>query len=293
MKNFVSKYKIYLVLLLAGVILLTTIFALNKNSSNTVNALNEQEEVTYYYSIHDVYDKPNNPTLMQFLAEENSLERLISTNEDFHNSEVLNFVEIGHQPIELVGKTNFSPELVNGYEEGTDLSNQTISYNNQEILITPVNSYQLDERAFTMQHFVMYEGRAFDSFEYNYNNYDHSQNTIPIILGYNFSEYYSVGDTIPFLYFQTEWNGAVVGILEEGTTFEANGQQYNMDNVIVLPYLSEVSFEDEMLTKIYYSSKNWGYATTTNPEDFDAMSVEVSNISNDNNVKYEIYDLPY
>lgn len=145
--------------------------------------------------------------LRQLLNQEYILLRLNAFKEDLKNNEQFTFIEFLPNVVEFIGEWDKPDQLVNGYEYGKDLKNQTVHVNHKELLITPINCISMDQDAWDLYDLSLSEGSEFAETDYSL-----TEKKLPLILGSEFKEYYDIGDEIPLLYFFEEWTGVVQGL---------------------------------------------------------------------------------
>ena len=118
---------------------------------------------------------------------------------ELHKS--FDFFSITFQPLQLMryydGDVMFTLESSN-----TLLINQKVTINGEQTYITNMKTIQIDEKIFKLLKDEIYVGRKFDQEDLNYEY----KNNIPVILDYNYFEYYSMRDIIEFNFLKENLN---------------------------------------------------------------------------------------
>ena len=110
-----------------------------------------------YYQLTDLES-----SLGQLLNQDDFLTRLNAFNEDLKKSDQFTFIEFLPNVVEIIGEWDKPAELVNGYEYGVDLRNQTVSLKDKELLITPIDCISLDQYAWDLYDLSLSEGSEFE-----------------------------------------------------------------------------------------------------------------------------------
>ena len=105
------------------------------------------------------------------------------------------------------------------------------------------------------------EGRIFNSSEY----YDSSESVLPVILGSDYSDIYSVGDSFIYLKGSELLQAEVIGILEKGESIpikfddsnavrgaDVNSNNYLLDKVIIVPLSENALFDQAQIYNLFY-----------------------------------------
>lgn len=230
-----------------------------------------------YYQLTDL-----DSSLGALLNQEDVLTRLNDFNEDLRKSEQFIFIEFLPNVVEIIGEWDKPVELVNGYEYGVDLSNQAVSVNDKELLITPINCISMDQYAWDLYDLSLSEGSEFEEIDYIL-----KEKKLPLILGSEFKDYYSLGEEIPLLYFFEEWTGVVKGFLEEDEVIKQDWNEYLLNKRILVPSFEEISEGVDIdLQKMLYYAQLEGYVLLEDKSDYSKANKEIKKIS-------QKYNLPY
>ena len=107
-----------------------------------------------YYQLVDL-ESTENGSLRQLLNQDDLLTRLNAFNEDLRKSEQFTFIEFLPNVVEIIGEWDKPVELVDGYEYGDDLRNQTVS----SVSYTHLDVYKrqpLFDLCFLLRHLYTY-----------------------------------------------------------------------------------------------------------------------------------------
>lgn len=236
-----------------------------------------------YYQLVDL-ESTENGSLRQLLNQDDLLTRLNAFNEDLRKSEQFTFIEFLPNVVEIIGEWDKPAELVNGYEYGDDLRNQTVSLEGKELLITPINCISMDQYAWNLYDLSLSEGSEFEDIDYIL-----TEKKLPLILGSEFKDYYSLGDEIPLVYFFEEWTGVVKGFLEEDEVIKQDWNEYLLNKTILVPSFREVSEElgIDLQKRLYYAQLE-GYVLLEDKSDYSKASKEIKKLSQKYNLPYEL-----
>ncbi|NCE78336.1 hypothetical protein [Turicibacter sp. TS3] len=234
-----------------------------------------------YFHLADLQNIQND-SLGQLLDQDNILERLNNFKQELKESEKFTFIEFLPNVVEFIGEWDKPNQLVNGYEYGADLKNQTVHVNNKELLITPINCISMDQDAWDLYDLSLSEGNEFAGTDYSL-----TEKKLPLILGSEFKEYYDIGDEIPLLYFYEEWTGVVQGFLEDDEVIKQDWTEYSLDTRILVPSFKEVSDEigEELQKRITYAQLD-AYVLLEDKSEYSKVNREIKKLS-------QKYNLPY
>ncbi len=234
-----------------------------------------------YFHLADLQNIQND-SLGQLLDQDNILERLNNFKQELKESEKFTFIEFLPNVVEFIGEWDKPDQLVNGYEYGKDLKNQTVHVNNKELLITPINCISMDQDAWDLYDLSLSEGSEFTETDYSL-----TEKKLPLILGSEFKEYYDIGDEIPLLYFYEEWTGVVQGFLEDDEVIKQDWTEYSLDTRILVPSFKEVSDKigEELQKRITYAQLD-AYVLLEDKSEYSKVNREIKKLS-------QKYNLPY
>lgn len=251
----------------------------------------------FYLFLQDEFDENGNITLSDFFKQEDSLDRLYNFNKILHSR--YDYIEVMYQPIEYIGEYSYNLDFVNGYLDSgksVDLSNQKVKINNKYEYITPLNTVQLDYKAYEHFNLNINEGRNFQKSDF------YISEEVPIILGKNYSELYKIGDNIEFYYLGVKIKAKVIGILSQDNNINYI-KNISFDNYIIMPFLeiNNINFlNDYQFTnnydngienfffKLLYTQKNNGIFISDNLDYYENLNHDIKNISNKLNLDYKV-----
>lgn len=236
-----------------------------------------------YFHLADLQNIQND-SLGQLLDQDNILERLNNFKQELKESEKFTFIEFLPNVVEFIGEWDKPNQLVNGYEYGADLKNQTVHVNNKELLITPINCISMDQDAWDLYDLSLSEGNEFAGTDYSL-----TEKKLPLILGSEFKEYYDIGDEIPLLYFSEEWTGVVQGFLEDDEVINQDWNEYSLDTGILVPSFKEMSdkIDEDLRKKITYAQLE-GDVLLKDKAEYSKANKEIKKLSQKYNLPYEL-----
>ncbi len=236
-----------------------------------------------YFHLADLQNIQND-SLGQLLDQDNILERLNNFKQELKESEKFTFIEFLPNVVEFIGEWDKPNQLVNGYEYGADLKNQTVHVNNKELLITPINCISMDQDAWDLYDLSLSEGNEFAGTDYSL-----TEKKLPLILGSEFKEYYDIGDEIPLLYFSEEWTGVVQGFLEDDEVINQDWNEYSLDTRILVPSFKEMSdkIDEDLRKKITYAQLE-GDVLLKDKAEYSKANKEIKKLSQKYNLPYEL-----
>lgn len=236
-----------------------------------------------YFHLADLQNIQND-SLGQLLDQDNILERLNNFKQELKESEKFTFIEFLPNVVEFIGEWDKPDQLVNGYEYGKDLKNQTVHVNNKELLITPINCISMDQDAWDLYDLSLSEGNEFAGTDYSL-----TEKKLPLILGSEFKEYYDIGDEIPLLYFSEEWTGVVQGFLEDDEVINQDWNEYSLDTRILVPSFKEMSdkIDEDLRKKITYAQLE-GDVLLKDKAEYSKANKEIKKLSQKYNLPYEL-----
>lgn len=251
----------------------------------------------FYLFLQDEFDENGNSILSDFFKQEDSLDRLYNFNKILHSR--YDYIEVMYQPIEYIGEYSYNLDFVNGYLDSgksVDLSNQKVKINNKYEYITPLNTVQLDYKAYEHFNLNINEGRNFQKSDF------YISQEVPIILGKNYSELYKIGDNIEFYYLGVKIKAKVIGILSQDNNINYI-KNISFDNYIIMPFLeiNNINFlNDYQFTnnydngienfffKLLYTQKNNGIFISDNLDYYENLNHDIKNISDKLNLDYKV-----
>lgn len=219
-------------------------------------------------------------------AQPNFLTDLIDFNNEIVNNSKYKFIQFQANPIELIGHWDKPLSLANGYEH-KDLTNQTVEYEGKQIEITPVNAIQLGKES----QIPTLNKKVFQD-----TDFEQKDDIVPLFLGYDFKDYYKIGDKIEFIYLYKTWTGVVTGFLDKNTKINMDDfGVWNLDNFMVMPFFDQlsdksdfVSYYDKGFRIHYYLAKNNGYVILENKEEYKSAKRYIEKLAKEYNLDFTV-----
>lgn len=192
------------------------------------------------YSIVDKFDEDE---LKAFLSDDTSVDKLKKMYDLFKNEWASDFYIMTAQSV-ITENRALSDEFIYGYGN-IDLDELELNF---------VNCMQMNDNAIKNSNMQLLSGRYFYDSEYIY------EDTVPVILGYNYKEYLKENDELSINYLGKDLNIKVIGFLKEGS-YMAKSDYNILDNYIVMPALEFTDTpidEEDMLfqLKVYLGHTN-------------------------------------
>lgn len=237
-------------------VLVCVILYFNSNNTQTSYGENTQNNTYYCLSIHNDYGVDGNKSLSEFFSENDSLERLMSFNNDLHTN--IDYIELCFQPLQYMDYYDKDSKFV----DDEDNINQSVTLDSGESkYVTNLKSVQIDKNIYGSFDNSINKGRNFTEDDFYINTGDQ---TINVILGNDYSDYYDIGDIIDISLYEKDLTLNVIGFYKENTTLSINGAKTLLDTYIIMPsffvnYSPETETENKY-QKILYSQKNAGFA---------------------------------
>lgn len=206
-----------------------------------------------YYNIVDNF---RGDAEMQFKMSENRLLRLKTMYYQLNNNSNFKYYDIFYQGLDILNKLP-DAKFLNGYQKGgeTHIEGHTgKDKNGNDITYYRVNSVFVGEGIFDDFNLKMYEGSWFSKNDYNYDNVNNSC-IANVVLGYEYKDYYKVGDIIDARPLWTNCDKLkVIGILSQNTLIcDTNGDITNTDRHVYFPSYNsiEITEDDSSLISLY------------------------------------------
>ena len=212
---------------------------------------------------------------------------LINTYETMLNSELFDMYEICSQFIEW-RDYNGSEVFEYGYERGfieTEGKNKSqIDYQGKDYTTTRVKSSQISLNCIDKFNLEIVSGRNFQESDFNLEFGD----TIPVLMGYEYSSQYSVGESFDIFYLFGSFKCEVVGFLEEDSFIELQRNIQYLDRDVILPMFNITdtppNSNELFFQTIYYANKNSGVIVFENSIT-EEVADEIDQISRENNLE--------
>ncbi len=129
-------------------------------------------------------------------------------------------------------------------EEDTFLDQFKVGYEYNNVFVdNQYKSIQTNSDFMEYYSIDISEGRTFEPKDYMIQN-----NVVPILMGYDYKDYISIGDNLEFYYCNKEMIGRVAGFLESGSYYNDGRNLQVLDRYILMPALEDITV-DSVLTK--------------------------------------------
>lgn len=230
-------------------------------------------------SLADSYDSEES-RVEDFFQTENSSEILKTTYEKLKTNKKLQYYEVLPQPIEYIGRFKLPKSTVDGEE---DCIEQKIDGE----LLTPLKTLMINQLFAhdTALNTQVSEGEWFEKTQYRLT----SDQCIPVVLGENYKEAFSIGDTFEGYYLGCKKIQFVVkGFFASTTVVALDNQKYDLDDYLVAPVMQTCNTEDEKFAKLLLLVKCEGYLHYNNKEEYAAALEEIKHLAEETGYKYSL-----
>lgn len=254
--------------------LLQTTITKMQDEARTLEAKKFIEE-TNTYRISDLYGLPSCTRLQTFLEKKDSYESVNSLYQNLINEKEFRFLEFSDVLLQWQGYYEDERQFVDGYEDYSaeeldEFINQKISYDGTEILVTNIKGSIIGKETCS---YLKIQDKITQGESLSEEDFCLKGDKIPVLLGYNYTENHSVGETISIFYLGEPLVFEVKGILEKGTVITIGKNIQSLDNRIVVPSfeITEDQFqsleENEKSTfLLHYLYKVEGYVLVESEE---------------------------
>ncbi|MGS0764881.1 hypothetical protein [Syntrophomonas curvata] len=184
--------------------------------------------------IFHLYDPFNSENILRsFRNESDAEERLMRFHERLENNPYFRYLDLNSQSIYI---QNYSgpKKFIKGYEDGRADLNKPVDISGN--LYSSVKGMQFSELVFTTFEPSLQSGRYFLSSEYNYRE----DQPIPLILGSEYQEIYSLGDQLNIYFLGLHSRARVVGFFNKDSYVFLNGDICYLNRQMVMPSLEFV-----------------------------------------------------
>lgn len=241
-KNFLSFFSFVLFFIfftLSGILI--PFFASIPQDNGGFKTLSSQNDlykmVDNFYDPNDFYDFRNNSQNINTLA---NFYNTLNTSDNF---DVL---------------TSFNQAIAVDNFKG----DQNFYYNSSEFINnTPSSTYNVKALQLNQKAFNFYNIKIEENIELSWDNISYKNVTIPILLGYDYKQYYQPGDIIVGNYYNKNTSFEVIGFIEKNTSINyRNISNITLDTYMIIPYpqilweVNETDFQFESL--LYFAMIN-------------------------------------
>lgn len=251
-----------------------------KTISDKIIDFKDQNTQSVYLRVSDVYDHDGQKSLHDFFSEESALDRMKKFCEILN--EKYEFLEFDTQPLMLREPFRYKDQLRKDYGSEYFGENDHIG-----ISLKSIQMGKNSTRHFDLQSHMML-GRCFEQNDYIFDG----QKPIPVILGYEYSDFHHVGDTIKVEFLSEDVTLSVIGFTAKNTWITLNNHSYFLDESIILPFIDVNTIsqdkDDLYFQKILYSLKAWGYIEVKDGDSYYTYKNQIDEISQSLELRYVV-----
>lgn len=243
---------------------------------------NKSDFKKQYFQLVDIEDLHDRSYISNLYSQSDLMTRLDKFNQELRNNNNFIFIEFSPVQIEFIEEPNNPTDL----EENQTSIDQTTANNDKDIVVTPVEGIMLDQTALDLYSLATSDGELFSD-----EDFVQTDNKLPLLLGSDFQDYYSIGDTIPLLHYGEEWVGVVKGFLKENEQITQDTMIYHLDNYVLCPSFESTTlitgFDDNYQKRMHHS-KIQGYVILNNKEEYKKAKKEIKALSKKYNLSYQL-----
>lgn len=209
------------------------------SSSNItlINNLKSYDTIYNQLSYHSISDNFIGESEKKFNEDGNKYAKLLSFSGKLKSDNSINYYVAYENPLEILNY-NIEDKFLVGYEDN-DISSSRVTFSSEfqsPLTVNLTKGVWCDAECIKHFNISTFEGNLFSSQDFLFN--ESEKNIQPVLAGYEYMEYYSIGDEIPCDSFFIE-NGylKIIGFLNENSTIISNqGVKTNLNRYIVLPF---------------------------------------------------------
>ena len=270
------KHMILLLLIsIVGVLCMGMAVVLLIKTDNEVKEYQEIYETKQYYSILDNFVGEN----QKELSGEDGIVRLRNFLGQLQDSEYFDYYMMYNQ---MVYVENYKGKDTNiyGYESNIDLKSrkkEIMSDSGDVKSYTELKGFWIGDNVIDDFNVKVSKGTGFTSDDFILSK----EAPISVILGEEYADEYSVGDTLYINFIFAEREARVVGILEKGTNLYCNGRYVNLDRYLIMPVFLNDDYDGQEVYRLgakdLYTLRNSGtIATKLSKSDIEDIITEYS-----------------
>lgn len=288
LKFYFKKYKFITIVLYLQIslflIISGTFLAFVNELEYESKSLQQVYEGKAIYQLLDAYY--DGDKYSQFINQPDYLNDLKEYYNQLNESKDFQYLAMFNNHI-LLNDKRVTGEFVEGYEQGNSQPQVEV----ENILYTPVKSFQLNKQAVDFFNLSVSDGSL-----WNEKTDKDLDGNMPVILGNSYKQIYKIGDTASINYYNKLFNVKVIGFLKENSkVYFNNNTEFYLDNYFVLPYLDfeePASENDEKFQQISYFAMINGYVVTDNdPEKTQTAMQRIDAIAQKSGVGYSYIGL--
>lgn len=271
---------IFLLFIASITLMITTVsfyssFSQRKNTFTTLYDKN-------YYQLHDNYFGDDEKI---FLEEKDNLARLKLFYNDMHQQNDFTYYDLANQPI-YMKDIDVSNNFYYAYEESGQ--KQIVDINSENTNYHYLKSVQISDNVIKDFNLKINSNIPVSKILESWKNCKTEDETIPVILGYNYLNYFDFNDECKIYTMLGYFNIKVIGFLEKDSNIYCNSNILYLDNYILIPSFEINTIpeneEDKQEQLRYYLQKVNGVISSTNSaNDIQSKINEISN-------KYQLKD---
>ncbi|RCX20838.1 hypothetical protein DFR58_10140 [Anaerobacterium chartisolvens] len=189
--------------------------------------------------------------------DEGGLNRLKMMYKKLASSDLFRYYEIYTQFMYVLNYDG-PPEFKYGYDAGYDEDN-LLDTPKGKVRASRINCVQVSKNCFDIYNMKLLNGRYFSDKDYLYT----SEKPLPVIMGYEYRDYYKIGDVLKGDYIAKKLDLEIVGFLKKDSHIRKGEALLYLDRYIVMPIFEcteEPSDLDERVFQVrHYANKTSGY----------------------------------
>ena len=259
--------RMWLKWVIAYVIFLACVFVFYYNSQN------KHDFEKQYFQLVDIEYLDDPSYLENLYSQPDLITRLKNFNQELRNSNDFVFIEFSPIRLEFIEPNG---KIATSFENITTTGQSAIS----------IEGVMLDQVAFERYSLNIGSGELFSNEDFLQTN-----DNLPLLLGNDFKDYYSVGDTIPLRHYGETWNGVVKGFLKENEQIVQDSMIYHLDDYVLVPSFDSTTmltgFTEEYQKRMHHS-KMEGYVILNNKEGYKKAKKEIEDLSDKYNLSYQL-----
>lgn len=230
-------------------------------------------------SLTDSYDSEKS-RLNDFFSSKNSPKILRTTYEQLTQNKNIEYYEVLLQSIEYVGRFSYPSTVVAG-------DSSVIEQDIDGEKITPVKTWMLNQTFYENLGLgdKLQVGKGFRQSDYNQD----SRKEIPVILGSDYQNFFSIHDTFEGYYLGYEKICFKVrGFLKRGVTVTLDQSDYRLDGFVLAPVICASPASSEDFAKLLTLVKCEGYLHYKNQEEYETSLKELNKIAKATGFQYSV-----
>lgn len=278
-----NNNSIIIMVLFLGMLILTLSASLLMYSNMSVASTggnNTDESESYLIHLTDMYDSANEDTSEKLILDDKVSSKLNNLHNELKNNNIINYQEVVEPSVYYIGDYKGKETTIDGGER-----NQTDSTEGEQN--TGLLALQLPKNMSQQLSGDIEKGGAFfaDS-DYKLS----SKDEIPVILGSDYSDIFSVGDTFTMRYYFEKMKCKVIGFFKNDTYLGYHDQSWEMNHYILFPQFSNLEMDYDN-TNMVLMDKCDAYISASSLKELKTEIKEIKRISQEYDFKYDIQAL--